>query len=297
MTYHKGRYDTQNSTVNDYPKPTFSARNGLGQQPIRFRTELSDALRQPIFNILRESAGTRVLEESVVRVLNLYGLTPPAAREGEIELSEAEVKAQFERVKRVLLESEWFRLYDVIEDVFDQLAFYEQELAPEDEEPRTPSLRRSLNTYFVNAGIGWRIVDGRFVTRGTETLDAIASSAHDTLTARWPTAARHVHDAVQALSRRPTADHSGAIYHAMGALECVARELVGDQKATLGEILKRRPTLLPSPLGLALSQIWGFASNEARHVVEGRDPTRDDAELVVGLAATVATYLTRRTFA
>jgi hypothetical protein len=80
----------------------------------------------------------------------------------------------------------------------------------------------------------------------------------------------------------------------MGALEAVARDLAGNSKATLGEVLKRNPTLVPKPLDTALSQVWGYASNEARHVEEGREPQREEAELVVGLAAVVATYLTKK---
>jgi hypothetical protein len=49
-----------------------------------------------------------------------------------------------------------------------------------------------------------------------------------------------------------------------------------------------------SPLDTAVSQVWGYASNEARHVEEGREPEREEAELVVGLAAVVATYLTKK---
>jgi hypothetical protein len=92
-----------------------------------------------------------------------------------------------------------------------------------------------------------------------------------------PTAARHLHEALQDLSRRPDADLPGAIYHAMGSLECVARDVAGDNKATLGDILKRYPGLLPKPLDKALSQIWGYASNEARHIEEGREPNREEA--------------------
>jgi hypothetical protein len=47
-------------------------------------------------------------------------------------------------------------------------------------------------------------------------------------------------------------------------------------------------------LDTALSQIWGYASNEARHVQEGRETNREEAELLVGLAAALATYLTRK---
>jgi len=86
----------------------------------------------------------------------------------------------------------------------------------------------------------------------------------------------------------------GAAYHAMGSLECVARDLTGDPKATLGDILKRYPDLLPKPLDEALSKVWGYASNAARHVVEGREISRDEAELLVGLSAAVSTYLARK---
>jgi hypothetical protein len=58
--------------------------------------------------------------------------------------------------------------------------------------------------------------------------------------------------------------------------------------------LKRNPGLLPKPLDTALSQVWGYASNEARDVEEGREPDRDDAELVVGPCASVSTYLARK---
>ena len=69
-------------------------------------------------------------------------------------------------------------------------------------------------------------------------------------------------------------------------------DVSGDQKATLGQILKRYPQLIPQPLDTALSQIWGYASNEARHVQEGKEPKRSEAELIVGLAAALAGYLT-----
>ena len=66
------------------------------------------------------------------------------------------------------------------------------------------------------------------------------------------------------------------------------------EKRRWGEILKRHPALLPKPLDDALAKIWGYASNEARHVTEGREPDREEAELIVGLAAAVAIYLTRK---
>lgn len=80
----------------------------------------------------------------------------------------------------------------------------------------------------------------------------------------------------------------------MASLECVARDFTGDSKATFGEILKRHPALLQKPLDSALAQVWRYASNEARHTTEGREPNREEAELVVGLSAVIVTYLAQK---
>jgi hypothetical protein len=79
----------------------------------------------------------------------------------------------------------------------------------------------------------------------------------------------------------------------MAALECVARDVCGDERATLGEIIKRYPGTIPKPLDDSVAKAWGYASEMARHIREGQRPERKDVELIVGLAATVATYLSR----
>jgi hypothetical protein len=99
---------------------------------------------------------------------------------------------------------------------------------------------------------------------------------------------------LQAPSRRPEPNWPGAMCHALGSLECLARDVTGDRKARLGEILKKHPDLVPRPLDTALAQVWGYGSNEARHVEEGREPEQAEAELLVGLAATMATYLSKK---
>lgn len=197
-------------------------------------------------------------------------------------------------VQNLAYECEWFKFYDVIEAL--HAAMEKGDLSHGyGGIGVAKQFADEVNAIFEDEGIGWQLMQGQLVTRGAEAFEATVTDADTSLReSNRPTAAGHIHDALKALSRRPEPDTSGAIYHAMGALECVARDLVGDEKATLGEILKRNPDLLPAPLDKALSQVWGYASNVARHVVEGRDPTREDAELVVGLAATISTYLTKR---
>jgi hypothetical protein len=186
---------------------------------------------------------------------------------------------------------DWFKVYDIIEVLHASLASSD-EYSGED---HARVYANGINEFFIDEGIGWQLVNGQIVTRGTEAFESVVSEATSALeTSQRPTAAKHLHEALEDLSRRPQADLPGAAYHAMGALECVARDLTGDPKATLGEILKRHPGLLPKPLNTALSQVWGYASEVARHVLEGQDISRDEAGLLVGLSATVSTYLLRK---
>ncbi|MDA1018408.1 MAG: hypothetical protein O3A00_28625, partial [Planctomycetota bacterium] len=98
-------------------------------------------------------------------------------------------------------------------------------------------------------------------------------------------------EAIGDVSRRPAPDTSGAIQHAMAALECVARDIAEDPKPTLGKLIQKHPDLFPPPVDKAIEKLWGYASEIARHGREGNDPTREEAILVVGVSATLVNYL------
>jgi hypothetical protein len=186
---------------------------------------------------------------------------------------------------------DWFKVYDLIEVLYASLAQTDEY----DGEDNAGVFAREINEFFIDEGIGWQIANGKIVTRGGEAFETVVTGAISALeTAQRPTAAKHLHEALQALSRRPEADLPGAAFHAMGALECVARDVTSDPKATLGDIPKRHPGLLPKPLDKVVSQVWGYSSEVARHVREGQEITRHEAELLVGLSATVSTYLLRK---
>ena len=194
-------------------------------------------------------------------------------------------------VQQLMHDCEWFKVYDIIEVLYATFVRNDENNGLED----ATLFANEVNEFFVDEGIGWQLVDGQITARGTETFESVVKDSTAALVASdRPTAATHLREALQDLSRRPEPDLAGAIYHAMGALEGLARDLTGDSKATLGEILKRYPQFLPKPLDMAISQLWGYASNEARHVQEGRGPDRDEAELIVGLCAAISGYLTRK---
>jgi len=176
---------------------------------------------------------------------------------------------------------EWYEVYDVVEV-----------LAAEAED--SGRFENEINEYLRRRGIGWQLTKGTIQTRGAEAFEETMKEASKALSANSRiTAAQEIHESLKDLSRRPKPDVTGSIQHALAALECVARDVTGDQRATLGVILKKRPGLLPPPLDTAVDKLWGFASEQGRHLREGRVPAREEAELAVHVAAAIATYLSK----
>lgn len=185
-------------------------------------------------------------------------------------------------IRNLLDECAWYRVYDVVEKIAENA-------------PDSGKFETEVNEYFIEHGIGWQLENAVLSTRGPQNFERSLAEAGEALnSANLPTAANELREAVADLSRRPTPDITGAIQHAMASLECVARRACGDEKATLGDVIKRNADLIPRPLDEAITKLWGFASENARHIREGREPTYAEAELVVSVAAAAGNYLSRK---
>lgn len=263
------------------PQQSFSSRHSYTGQAkeITIREDAPEDFRFFVLETARElEFGPNALRPVLCRVL----------RRRPNDDNWSEYPNIWMEVQQLMYGCDWFRVYDVVEAVYAQIARNDHVYG----RGHASQFEAAINSFFVEEGIGWQLAKGQIVTRGDEAFETVVTEAQARLQESGrPTAAKHIKDALECLSRRPEPNVSGAVYHAMGSLECVARDVAGNPKATLGEILKRFPDLLPKPLDTALSQVWGYASNEARHVQEGREISRKEAELVVGLSATVSTYL------
>ena len=183
----------------------------------------------------------------------------------------------------------WFEVYDFVEQIYTEMAGWHSVHESEND------FEQKLNAYFEDAGVGWRLDHGQIVSRGSESFESAVHTVVPVLReSGLQTAEREIHEALRDLSRRPQADLTGAIQHAMAALECVARKVSGEHNLTLGKILQQHPALVPKPLDSAVEKAWGYASERGRHIREGDEPTRDEVELIVGIAATVAIFLSRK---
>ncbi len=280
------------------PDQTFSARLGHAQpKAITYRDELPEKFRLPIFAMLRRYTNPDFLWERIEKLFNPYGTDEWPESTGAISVAKEEDHPRTIAAKRVLLRCPWFRVYDVIEDIYDQLCFYDSELRSDpDEEPRSGSFHQEINDYFTHVGIGWKLDDnGKIATRGDEAFEGTVKVAIDALEeAAKPTAAGHLRFAIAALSVRPNANTSGAVVHATNAVECVLGELTG-KSMTLGKYLDRYPDLFHKSLKKGLDGIYGYASDEgARHGKEGTQPSEEEAEFAVATCAAVCTLLIRK---
>jgi len=252
----------------------FSRRNRYSNpdDEISIREDAPHELRSVLVDIAYESgARPSALREAICRALRI------ASDPGNwSEFPNIDVE-----VRDSLSQCEWYEVYDAIEEISISVEDLEYE-----------QFEDSINEYFRKRGIGWQLTEGLIKVRGAKHFE---STLHGALQATedisHQTAHGELSEALQDLSRRPDPDVTGAIQHAMAALECVLRELTGDGNATLGKIIKGHTTLIPRPLDQAVVKAWGFASNRGRHLQEGSSPVYEDAELIVSIAGAVCSYL------
>jgi hypothetical protein len=187
-----------------------------------------------------------------------------------------------DEVRDLMGDLEWFEVYDLVEILAAR---------PQRSEI---SVGEEVNRCFRRLGVGWQLIAGRLEVRGTETFEATVRQGVEALKQHGRhTAASELHEALRDLSRRPAPEVTGAIQHALAALECVARD-VGGSRDTLGELVKRSPSLFPRPIDEVVSKAWGYSSNFGRHLHEGNPPRFEEAELMVGLSGALCRYLSRR---
>lgn len=193
-----------------------------------------------------------------------------------------------DEVALLMDEAQWYRVYDIAEALYAKLAANnEWDARPADE------FEHRLNDFLVENGIGWELRDGQIIHRGSE---AFAKSTHevpDRLDAsNFQRAANEMREALGDISRRPEPDITGAIQHAMAALEAIAREVTGQPNPTLGKLV---PLLdLPAPLDQAVHKLWGYASDRGRHIRERQAVDLADAELIVSIAGSLCAFLAQR---
>lgn len=205
-------------------------------------------------------------------------------KEAEDRNNWAENEFMKSEVQTILESCPWYRIYDIIE------AFY---VKIHDKN----GFEKDINEYFVEKGIGWKLVNGIIQTRGDKLFEEEIKEAVNLLRdVNLKTSENEIREALKDMSKRPNPDITGSVQHSIAALECLCREITGEKKSTLGKLIKEHPNIVPSPLNKVISEIFGFSSEQGRHLREGGEPNYEEAELVVHLSASLCSYLCKKNF-
>ncbi|MFZ0591555.1 MAG: hypothetical protein WAM39_13910 [Bryobacteraceae bacterium] len=264
----------------------FSKRHGFRSHPQEcVREDSPPALRQ--FVLRHVSARARAdIHGTRDMVSGTLGYIPNPANQSVSEI--------WAEIAGAVNACEWFLVYDLIEEIFRSKWRDDKE-----------DFAAEVNNFFDEQNIGWRLravplpdfpdlLAPEIVIKGDPVFEQSMNTADEALTRPAQATARaELREALHDLSRRPDPDVTGAVHHAMAALECVTNSVCGETGETLGQLVKRYPAQFPPPLGDAVSKMDGFASDRGRHVTEGKKPTPKEAELAVRFTAALVAFLLR----
>jgi hypothetical protein len=156
-------------------------------------------------------------------------------------------------VRAWFFKCKWYEVYDFLEALLGELS---------------EGLRRSLvdllNNFLETELSAYRIVDGRVaeITSGEE-IASIEEAIAETSGLAGVNA--HLRDALAKLTDRAAPDYRNSIKESISAVETICRLITRDDKATLGQAIKRLRdagvSLHPS-LEQAWSKLYGYTSDE-----------------------------------
>ena len=257
---------------------SFTERLGIDvpESPITIRNDAPSAFRNYLFQLMQK------YEHSLKKIRSYVCLV---TKEAEDPGNWAENDFMKSEIQSIIDYCPWYRVYDIIEYFYEKLLANKQEF------------EKDINDYFVEKGIGWKLTNGIIETRGDGVFEQKIVEVTDILDkAKLNTSRNEIFEALKDLSTRPNPDITGSIQHSVAALECLCREITGDKQATLGKLIHNNSDIVPKPLNNVIKEIFGFASEQGRHLREGSIPNYEEAELVVYLSASLCTYITKKNF-
>ena len=154
-------------------KDSFSRRNRYAgaAKVISIREDAPEGLRVTVLDAARKLG----LDPSRLRTIACQALR---VRPDADNWSEPNV---WNEVQALMHECEWFNVYGIIEALHAR--FVENDATTSfvgegiDWQSDATSFADDINAYFVEEGIGWKLVDGQIITRSTEAFESIVPAA------------------------------------------------------------------------------------------------------------------------
>lgn len=193
--------------------------------------------------------------------------------------------------KWFLDESEWFEVYDFVEFV----ASLREPIYTEENKyiKSKKSLFVSLcNVVLRSEASGYRLLDGKVIpiTDENEISEILEATSYSD---EWSVCSKHIKQAAKRAFDRKEPDFHNSIKEAISAVESACAIITGDEKATLGQAIKKIPGL-HSSLSEGISKLYGYASNEGgiRHGSKSiAQVTFDEAKFMLIICSSIVNFL------
>jgi len=274
---------------------TFAERMGLREKRTLIQSaELDEETRTGLWNILVILRG--IFDE---RSMGIY------ARPTEDELLNSLWTRHFkrpldelphpgrtwEKVKKEILEGQWFDALDVLERTVKVLAHAEEERGEGDRDAFADAINDRFETYLV----GYRFIGNEITPVDSNAeAEAIESALEDAVSVAG---ARHALErAVELLADRQSPDYPNSVKESISAVEAVTRKVTGE--STLGAGLKKLQasglTIHPA-LRDGWLKLYGWASDEdgVRHgAIDAASIDQTMAKYILVSCSAFVSYLT-----
>lgn len=125
-----------------------------------------------------------------------------------------------------------------------------------------PNYADELNNLFETEFVGYRFIGGKITPISDENE---VESIQETLSVVNEGAKEHIQKALTFLSNRDNPDYKNSIKESISAVESVCQIITGDDKATLGEALKKlegKGLRLHTAMCKAFSELYGYTSDQ-----------------------------------
>jgi len=200
-----------------------------------------------------------------------------------------EIDAYWPRIKEKLrawfFSAHWYEVYDFVEFLSGQLG-----------EPEASRFIAAATAALEREMSGYRFVAGQLAPiTNEEEIAAFESALADT--SQLTAIQSHLESALSKLSHRTNPDFRNSIKESISAVEALCRVITGDDRATLGQALKRltdRGLKFHPALEKAWGNLYGYTSDEdgIRHaMLEESTLTLADAKYFLVSCSAFITYL------
>lgn len=263
---------------------TFSLRYGLRPRPAGLLYDrVPEAARVGFLHLLDDCGWAlpwRALYWEITRALRL---------ERQVRARQ-ETDLAREEIERMIGRCDWWAFYDMCEIMVDAVC----EASASDE------FQGDVNRLFKDESLGWGLREGLVERVGTEQSQRLLDEARQFLKdARFAGPEEQFAKAVRALSVRPEPDTANCVKDAVGALEGVARIVIGKRSALLSKIvaeLERKKIIHPA-LAKCFVDLYGYrgdAAGAAHGAVTDAPVPLAEAELALNMSAALIIYLVNK---